>query len=114
MEFLSNLFWLLVAHAVADYAFQSDFIAKHKNPNGSDYDKAKYGPWWWTMLAHSLINGGLVALVLPSRFFLLGVLETIFHFTSDTQKCRGYMTTGEDQTLHIACKVAWAAIATLL
>ena len=99
------LFWGLVAHAVADYALQSEFIAHHKDPSCTHYDKIKVGPWWWTLTAHSLINGGAVALVFGVPY---GLAETLIHGVTDYSKCRGYISAEVDQFIHIACKVAYA------
>ena len=76
MIWLAKLFWLLVAHALCDYSLQSSDMLRHKD-NRYVSDK-KHGPWWWTMTAHSFINGGGVALATGS--WGIGVLETIVHF----------------------------------
>ena len=104
MSFLDSLLSLLVGHAVADYAWQSEGMVSRKDL--TKVQEAAYGPWWWTMLAHSLINGGMVAGITGSWAF--GVAETLVHFWADTAKCLGVLTTNEDQLIHVACKFIWA------
>lgn len=50
MIFLEKFFWLILAHFVGDYVFQSDYIAKNK---GND---------WYVMLVHSFLWAGCVCL----------------------------------------------------
>jgi hypothetical protein len=106
MEYLSILFWMLVAHAVCDYPLQGDFLAKAKNHKapipGID--------WWIALGAHSLIHAGAVAFITGS--FWIGVGEFIAHCLIDRAKCEGLTTFRTDQALHVACKLAW--IGTLL
>lgn len=41
----------------------------------------------------------------------LGVAEFAAHAITDDTKCRGRLTFNQDQAIHVACKVAWVAIA---
>ena len=107
-----TLWWLLVAHALTDYALQPSEMATHKNPFYRGKDMA-HGPWWWTMGAHALINGGGVALVTGS--WILGVAETVVHGLMDTIKCSLCMepqhvrvATWIDQGIHLLSKTLWA------
>ena len=106
---LETLFYLFTAHAVTDYALQSDFMASRKRPSKSRHLSDEYGPWWWWMTAHSLINGLGVAIVLSSWY--LGVAEAIVHGLADTYKCQGKITTYQDQALHLLSKVVWMLMA---
>lgn len=108
---LSQLFLLVVGHAVADYPLQSDFMAREKNP-WLPQDPARVPPgqkpvvfWPWVLSAHALIHGGAVMLITGSA--LLGVLETLCHWCIDLAKCAGWTGLNTDQCLHLACKVVW-------
>jgi len=105
-SFWGVLWWLLAAHALTDYAWQSDFIATYKHPHYDGEKRAQVGPWWWTMGAHALINGAGVAWV--CRHWQLGLVETIVHFITDTLKCLGIIGTKTDQAIHLLSKVAYA------
>ena len=94
-DFATLLFLLIVGHAVADYALQSDWMAKAKNPA-----TAQPGvPWWSVMAAHCLIHGGTVwyatGMLLPACF------EVVAHFFIDRAKCDKEMGFLADQTLHL-------------
>ena len=106
IDFLGVFWWLLVAHALTDYAWQTEVIATYKHPDVQDGVRDKIGPWWWTMGAHALINGGGVAWV--TQHWLLGFAETVLHFIVDTLKCLRVIGTKTDQGIHIASKVLWA------
>ena len=67
------------------------------------------GPWWWSMSAHSLINGAGVSLV--TGIWWLGVAEAVVHFITDYLKCAGRITTQRDQLIHLISKGAWALCA---
>ena len=102
------LFRLLVAHAVCDYALQSEFMADAKRPD-SLYRRTKFGPWWWWALAHGFINGAGVYWATYS--LTLGYLETLVHVGLDYAKCRGWLTTGQDQGAHLVAKGLWLLLA---
>lgn len=53
-----NILWLILAHFIADYPLQGDFLAQTK------------GKYWYSLFAHSVIYGLTVALC----FQLIGVL----------------------------------------
>lgn len=111
MQFLFFLFYLLAAHALADYALQSEYVARAKNPN---YQRKSEGePYWWMVLgAHSMIHGGLVGLV--TGMWMLGAAEAVVHAYTDYLKCKGRIGILTDQVVHVGAKVLWAIIATLL
>lgn len=108
----SVIFWLLVAHAVADYPLQSDWMAKAKNrhqPLG--YVPAGQTPqaiWPWVLSAHAATHGGAVALATGS--VELGIAEFVLHWLIDAAKCENLTGIHTDQMLHIACKVLWAVL----
>lgn len=102
LEYLMVLFWLFGSHFVCDYALQSEFMAKGKNPDGSPH----FGvPWGWTMTAHCFTHGVGVALVLGNVWF--GLAEIYSHFTVDYLKCKKRFGASVDQTLHLSFMVLW-------
>ncbi|WIF95024.1 DUF3307 domain-containing protein [Caminicella sporogenes] len=54
---IEKILWILLAHYIADYPLQGDFLAQTK------------GKYWYSLLAHSLIYGLTIALC----YKLLGV-----------------------------------------
>lgn len=115
MSFLTLLWYMLSGHAVADYALQSDAMAKGKNWNNATPVPPGQKPqvcWYYWMAAHALVHGGAVTLVTQS--VALGVAETVVHFVIDCLKCAGITTINEDQLAHVLCKILWASIALLM
>jgi|HubBroStandDraft_4_1064222.scaffolds.fasta_scaffold59624_4 hypothetical protein len=104
-HFLTLLWWLVVGHALADFALQSDAMALGKNRHLSN----KTGvPWPYWLSAHAMIHGGTVAIILRSP--VLGVFETMAHWVIDFGKCEGYYGIHIDQALHGACKLLWLGL----
>lgn len=97
---LHLLVWLIIGHFIADYALQSDYIAKAKNRN---LPEGKNGIWEIVMAAHASIHAGFVFFF--TGYLFLAVFEFIAHFVIDTRKCDGVLTYKQDQMYHIACKV---------
>jgi hypothetical protein len=100
------LFKLLVGHAFADFAFQSDAIAKGKNKNNKTVPPVgqKYVPCWpYYLTAHTLIHSGMVYLITNSLGFAL--FEFVSHWAIDYCKCDNKLTVHQDQALHLACKL---------
>lgn len=96
---------LLVAHALADYPLQGDFLSKAKNRLAP----IPGVPWYQALGAHAVIQGGLVALL--TGMPLLGLAEALIHAATDDAKCAGRISFNTDQAIHIGCKLAWAMIA---
>lgn len=104
------IFWLLVAHAVADFSLQIDAMAKGKNRHNKTTPPpgAKFVPCWpYWLSAHALIHGGAVAMVLDWRF---GIAETIAHWLIDFGKCENRYGVHYDQLMHMCCKVIWLTL----
>ena len=107
---------LLMGHAVADFALQTEWIANNKSrhaiPKG--YDPEKHGPmqtiWPYVLTSHALIHGLMVYLV--TQNILLGFFETISHWAIDFGKCEKWYGIHTDQWLHIGCKLLWIVLAT--
>ncbi|KKN79026.1 hypothetical protein LCGC14_0345020 [marine sediment metagenome] len=103
------LFLFFVGHALADFALQPDVMAKLKSrKNKPDWipDGQKYVPcWYYWLTAHSLIHGGVVALITGSVW--LGIAELVVHWAADFAKCEGWTNPNGDQAIHGTSKIAW-------
>jgi len=95
---------LVIAHAICDYPLQGDFLARAK----SRVAPIPGVPWYQALGAHSVMHGGAVWLLTGAP--LLGLAETTAHAAIDDAKCTGRISFNTDQSLHIACKAAWAFI----
>jgi len=101
------LFKLFVAHAIADFALQSEAMNKGKNrhrkqdniPQGQK--EIQCWPYWLT--AHALINGGAVYLATGS--VLVGLIELALHWIVDFAKCENWTGIHDDQFFHACCKI---------
>lgn len=95
----NSLLLLIFAHILADYPLQGDFMAKAKN-----HKLPVAGvPFYWPLFSHAFIHACGVLFVTKS--LTLFCLELVFHSLIDFFKCDGKLTFGEDQILHILCKV---------
>lgn len=106
------LFKLLIGHSIADFALQSDTMAKGKNrhrrtepPPGATYQPS----WFFWLPAHALIHAGAVWVVLGR--WEPALLEFIVHSVIDFGKCENLYGMKTDQALHVLSKVAWACMA---
>lgn len=106
---LELLFLLLAAHALADFALQSEIMAKLKNRHNKPEwipDGQKYVPCWlYWLTAHSLIHAGLVLCVTQS--LACAIFELAAHWCIDLAKCEGKTNPNEDQLAHVVCKVLY-------
>ncbi len=108
------IFLLLVGHALADFALQSDSMAKGKNRHNKTIPPpgAKYQPCWqYWLSAHALIHGGMVYFITGLLFF--GLFETVAHWIIDFFKCENKYGIHTDQALHIMCKAIVMSIMTI-
>jgi len=103
---MNKLFAMIGAHALADYPLQGDFLAKAKNRTAP----IPGVPWYQALGAHAVIHGAAVAVI--TRSPVLGLAETAIHALTDDLKCRGRLSFNQDQAIHLACKVLWAALST--
>lgn len=112
IEFLIIFAALVVGHFLADYPLQGDFLARAKNR----FAPIPGVPWYQALAAHSIIHGGMVAVILavfgvPAIIaFVLGLSESCIHALIDDTKCRGDIDFDFDQILHLSFKAAWALI----
>jgi hypothetical protein len=105
-------FKLLIAHAVADFALQTDAMASGKNRN----NKPSFVPagqpvvqcWPYWLSAHAAVNGGAVYIATGSILF--GAIETILHWAIDYIKCDNLTSPHQDQALHILCLLGYSIV----
>ena len=110
MNWFEIIFILLFLHALGDFALQSDAMAKGKNRN----IKPTYIPegqkfkvcWFYWMLAHSLIQGGLIWIIFGNLWICL--IEVISHFIIDFIKCENVTNPHHDQLLHLICRISYS------
>lgn len=114
---MTMLFLLLWWHALADFPLQGEWLAKHKAANiqrelwsqGERETVWTRNPLWpWALGAHAMIHAGGVALITSNIW--LGLFELLAHATIDYLKCRNKLTFGQDQLLHIGCKVLYTLV----
>lgn len=100
---MEKILWIILAHYIADYPLQGDFLAQTK------------GKYWYSLLAHSVIYGLTIALALK----LLGLFAIwkaialiISHMVIDYKKATAKnkekaLTTYLyiDQALHIVINI---------
>ena len=111
-----TFFYLLIGHAVADYALQPPNVALGKNRHAGPppgYDVGAHGlllPIWpMVMAAHALVNDGAVIII--TRDPALGLCQFIAHFLIDTLKCEKKYNVFVDQFLHTAVLFFIAVVA---
>ena len=104
MNIIEILLLLIVGHALADYPLQGDFLAKAKNHK----IPIQGVPWYQALFAHSVIHGGMVALI--TGYVWLGIAEFILHSLIDYEKSDMVITYNQDQALHLVCKLLWVFI----
>jgi len=95
---------LAVAHALADFPLQGDYLARQKT-------RATAGSieeWIVALTAHSLIHAGAVWLVTGSM--ILGAAELVLHALIDLGKGERKFGLVTDQILHLSCKAGYAAM----
>ena len=106
------IFRLFFGHFLADFAFQTDIMAKMKSRhNKPDWipQGQKYVPTWhYWLTAHAFIHGGVLYLLTGN--LLIGGLETILHWIIDLLKCENITNPHIDQMLHFLCKLAYIPI----
>jgi len=104
MSLFEVFFWLIFAHAIADYPLQGDFLARaknHKSPIPGINPLV-------ALFMHSMIHAGFVAMITGS--LLIGCLELIAHMLCDALKCDGDISFVEDQVAHVLFKALWVFV----
>ena len=102
---LEMLMLLIVAHFIADYPLQGEFLALAKNHSAP----IPFVPWYQAMTAHAAIHAGFVGVI--TGLWWLGLAEFLMHFLVDYSKCAKRLSFNEDRLLHIVGKVVWVVIA---
>lgn len=105
MAYLGLFALMVVAHMLADYPLQGDFLSKAKN-RASPIPGV---PWWQALGAHCIIQAGAVWLITGSAW--LGLAEFVVHAATDDAKCMGRIDFNTDQLIHVSCKAVWAVLA---
>ncbi len=103
-------FALIAGHALADFALQSDVMAKGKNwrtPSTPPEGQPANVTWPYWLSAHAAIHGGVVGLI--TGIWWLGLAEFVIHWLIDLAKCSRITNVHMDQCLHVLCKVVWLA-----
>jgi len=100
------IFWLMVAHFIADYPLQTSEMGKYKNKRNQPIppdSKAKPVKVWFAYLtSHAFVHAGLSALVVGVPFgFLIGLV----HWIQDYYKCKIQYSPNIDQIIHITILV---------
>ena len=115
MDFGYILIVMLFLHALADFALQSDAMAKGKNRHikGSAPPGQKLMPcWYWWLSAHALIQGGLI--IVTFGVWWLGLIEIISHFIIDFLKCDNVTNPNQDQACHLSLRIIYAIVLVFL
>lgn len=111
MNLLTIIFWLLIAHVIADYPLQTPEMGKYKNkrnqPTPPDNKAKPVSVWFAYLTAHAFVHAGLVALVIGVP---LGFALGIFHWIQDYLKCKYQYSPNLDQIIHIIILVGFAVL----
>jgi len=108
---LSVLYYLLISHALCDFALQTDSMAKGKNRHNTVVPPLgqKFVPCWqYWLTAHSLIHAGGVSLITGS--ISAGIFEAVTHWIIDFIKCDNWTNPHIDQGLHLIVIILIAII----
>jgi hypothetical protein len=107
---MALFFQFLVGHALADFVFQREVMAKSKSRHAAVYKSNSPGfpGWYYWLISHALFHGGVVFLI--SGSLLLGVIETVLHTLIDFSKCEHWINLHVDQTLHVLCKLGYVYV----
>jgi hypothetical protein len=100
-------FAFAIAHALADYPLQGDYLARMKCRSQA----GNVSEWIIALTAHSLVQAGGVWLVSGSA--VLGVTELCLHWLIDLGKGEGKFSYVTDQCLHLACKLVYVIVLVL-
>lgn len=100
---MEKILWIILAHYIADYPLQGDFLAQTK------------GKYWYSLLAHSVIYGLTIALALKLlglfaiwKAIALIISHMIIDYKKATAKNKEKALTTYlyiDQALHIAINI---------
>ena len=106
---LETIFWLLCAHAVADYTLQKPNIGRFKQCR--DKDSLGLPIWPLYLTAHAPIVAGATALVVGPLFgFIIGVTHWIQDYIKGVVKHPMVI----DQIIHIAILLVIAVVVSII
>jgi len=112
MNWYEIIFVLLFLHALGDFALQTDVMAKGKNrhikPEYLSQGQSYKVCWVYWMLAHSLIQGGLIWFVFGNLW--IGLIEVGSHFVIDVIKCENITNPHHDQLIHFVLRITYSFI----
>jgi Protein of unknown function (DUF3307) len=103
---------LFIGHAFADYAFQTDFMARAKNRHWArtftgSTDLPPATLWLFVLSAHSAIHAGVVWILTGCGW--LGLAEFFLHWLIDWARMEGKISFRVDQLAHLGCKVGYVS-----
>jgi hypothetical protein len=113
LQFTTLLFLLLCGHFLADFTFQTEWIATNKNR----HVRLNFSPeqrvgmqviWPWLLTSHAMTHGLMVFLITNKLSFAFA--EVVVHWLIDFGKCEKWYGFHADQILHVAFKVLWACL----
>ncbi len=107
---IDHIFWLICAHAIADYPLQPSEMARYKNPRNRPEPPTGAKPatiWPAYLTAHALIHAGAAAFVVGPE---LGLAVGICHWLQDYIKTRYQFSPNIDQLIHIVILIFVGAI----
>lgn len=99
-------FAFAIAHALADFPLQGDYLARMKRRDQSTTTME----WVISLTAHSLVQAGGVWIVSGSP--LVAAIELVLHWIIDLAKGEGKFGYTTDQVLHLLCKLAYTVLLT--
>lgn len=94
----------LVMHVLADFPLQGDYLARQKSRKNA----SSRTDWIVALNAHCVIQAGGVWLISGSLGFALA--EWLLHGLIDFGKGEGKFGIAVDQSLHLACKLAYTLL----
>ena len=94
----------VVVHALADFPFQSEYLARQKTRASA----SSRGDWIVALSAHGVIHAGGVWVV--SGSLALAAVEFVLHCAIDIAKGAGKFSLVTDQLLHLGCKLAYVLV----
>jgi hypothetical protein len=111
---------LMFLHAIADFALQSDVMAKGKNRNNEKIQRLHWiqelerdpkdfkKTWFYWLSAHALIQGGLILLIFGNVW--IAMIEIVTHFIIDFTKCENKLTPHQDQAFHFTLRIVYTIV----
>jgi len=97
----------VIGHALGDFVLQGETMARAKSRHYAHASERSetFPPWYYWLLAHALVHGGIVWFV--SGSWALAMIEIALHATIDWAKCEHKITFHQDQALHLLCKAGY-------